>query len=128
MIVLDRNEIVKRVLEVDGQDATDEKVEQAMQTWWENSRQTGGLGLSVIGDQSFRQAGLTYNDYHMGPANYLSNVGSIIRLNRKMISPYYLYFASSQKYIRIYDSRIAVLITLYGGINNYLESLLDRGN
>jgi hypothetical protein len=44
------------------------------------------------------------------------------------------YFISSDKksskiqgpFIRIYDSKIAMMIELYGGINNYMDSIKAR--
>jgi hypothetical protein len=122
MFVSDRREIIKRVLSTD--DTT--VIDTAMKSWWQNIRSTGGLGLTERGDEQFRLANLQYYDYDYAIANYASSVRLAVQLDNKMITPYYLHYKNKYSYVRIYDGRIAVMIELYGNINNYIDTLLTR--
>jgi hypothetical protein len=127
--VSDRRLIVRRILDIINPDGTDADVDLAMTTWWQNIRQTGGFQLTVYGDQQFRLAELEYYDIDCGPVqNSLSAMAfhaSSIKLDKKMPAPFYLIFKDRCKYIRVYDSRVALMIAMYDDINKYLESLED---
>jgi hypothetical protein len=123
MFVSDRREIIKRVLSTDDTAVID----SAMKSWWQNIRSSGGLGLSERGDEQFRLANLEYYDYDYTITNYASSVRLAVQLDIKMITPYYLHYKNSKhSYVRIYDGRVAVMIALYGNINNYIDTLLTR--
>lgn len=123
MFVSDRREIIKLVLSTD--DA--EVIDSAMKSWWQNIRSTGGLGLTERGDEQFRLANLEYYDYEYAIPDYASSVRLAVKLDSKMITPYYLHYKNSKSsYVRIYDGRVAVMIALYGNIHNYIDTLLTR--
>jgi hypothetical protein len=51
----------------------------------------------------------------------------VMELNKKIKCPYYMGVNKDGKksfpYIRFYDSKIAMLISLYGNVNEYLDSI-----
>ena len=102
-------------------------VKDALLKWWMNIRKEGGLRLSAVGDLAFRQAEIEYYEY---PFNLIVD-GSIhsvmLELNKKIKCPYYMGVNKGGKksfpYIRFYDSKIAMLVSLYGNVNEYLDSI-----
>jgi len=127
--VRDRRLIVKRVLDIIKPDNTEQDVVEAMIAWWQNIRRTGGLRLTARGDEQFRLADLEYHQFDAGPHNnFLSAKDLSFRLDKKMPAPFYLFFHSSRKYVRVYDSRIALVMALYDDFNAYLDSLEDNND
>ncbi len=119
--VVDKAEITKKVLSIirDGQ-YTQSDVELALIKWWSNIRNNGGLKLTDYGVRAFKDAGLEYFDY---PFRNLSS-SVLIKFDRYMPCPYHLELCAAGKWqIRIYDSRIAMLIGLHGTIIDYVDSL-----
>ena len=95
----------------------------AMLTWWSNIRNRGGLGLSHTGDQMFQWAELESYEFEIGDTNSLGNLAVAMMLNKKMLCPHYFYSNNRKRYVRVYDSRIAMLITLCDSIDEYLKRL-----
>lgn len=103
-------------------------VEDAMLKWWMNTRKDGGLRLTDMGDLSLRYAKIEFFNY-----DFFIDKGSswhlfILDMNKKINCPYYIGVNKTENkknhpYIRIYDSKVAVLISLYGNINDYLKSI-----
>ena len=100
--------------------------ENAMKKWWQNPRRDVGLRLSPMGDHEFQAAGMEYSDHvikKMGKSYY----GFVIDLSKKIKCPYYIDVSKSDTgnvpYIRLYDSRIAMMLTLYGDLESYLDSI-----
>ena len=93
-------------------------------------RNETGLRLTDMGDLSFRFADIEFYDYDFiinssnGWHNYL------LELNRKLKCPYYIGVNkikdSKQPYIRLYDSKIAMMVGLYGSISDYIKSVKVR--
>ena len=54
----------------------------------------------------------------------------MLELNKKIKCPYYIVVKQegkdSQPYIRLYDSKIAMLVELYGDMVSYLNSIQTR--
>jgi hypothetical protein len=104
--------------------------DEAMQKWWMTMRNETGLRLTDMGDLSFRFADIEFYDYDFiinssnGWHNYL------LELNRKLKCPYYIGVNkikdSKQPYIRLYDSKIAMMVGLYGSISDYIKSVKVR--
>jgi hypothetical protein len=123
----DRGLITARVLSIVKPEYTPEDLEFARINWWKNIRTGGGFGLSPVGDNRFREAELEYWDFDDGPINStMSALGYAVWADRLIQAPYYLYFSKRHKYIRVYDSRVAVIIGLYGNVSSYLKSLENK--
>lgn len=93
--------------------------------WWV-TKSGDSLRLSPIGDMMFRQAQIEFFDLpvkikHTNWYKFLTDC------NKKIKCPY---FFSSNKikepFIRLYDSKTAMMLTLYGDIDSYLESVRIR--
>ncbi|MEI7817994.1 MAG: hypothetical protein WCI45_12480 [Desulfuromonadales bacterium] len=106
----------------------DSTIEEIIFQWWMTGRQDG-LRLTQTGDTAFRLAEI---EYFNCPADKLppgSWYNFLVDLNRKMKCPYYLGSTKEEKrepYIRIYDSKIAMMLTIYGNLQEYLESITAR--
>jgi hypothetical protein len=106
----------------------DSPVEDIIFEWWMTGRQEG-LRLTATGDTAFRLAEI---EYFNCPADKLppgSWYNFLNELTRKMKCPYFLGSTKEEKrepYIRIYDSKIAMMLTIYGSLQEYLESIPVR--
>jgi hypothetical protein len=104
--------------------------DEAMQKWWMTMRQTSGLRLTEMGDLAFRFAQIEYYNYDFNIKLDNGWHAFILDLNKKIKCPYYIGVNklkdSKQPYIRLYDSKIAVMVSLYGNINDYLKSIKVR--
>jgi hypothetical protein len=54
----------------------------------------------------------------------------VMELNKKIKCPYYMGVnkdgKKSKPFIRFYDSKIAMMVSLYGNVNEYLDSIKVR--
>jgi hypothetical protein len=101
--------------------------DEAMISWWLNIRKDGGLRLSDVGDQVFKMAGIEFFEFPMDPDTHESWVHVMIDLNNKVKCPYHITLISKKlPTIRIYDSKIAMMIGLYGNIFEYLKSIKNK--
>jgi hypothetical protein len=105
--------------------------DDAMKKWWMTVRSDRGLRLTDAGDLAFRYAEIEFYDYKYKFEKNQSIHSIILELSKKIKCPYYLGVnkldnKKSEPYIRLYDSRIAVMVSLYGSIPEYLKSLKER--
>jgi hypothetical protein len=109
-------------LDIDGPTWTQD---EAMKKWWMVQRPEGGLRLTEIGDLSFRYAKIEYYNYDFNIENGWHSY--LLDLNKKLKCPYYIGVNkvedSKKPFIRLYDSKIAMLVSLYGNISDYLKSV-----
>lgn len=131
--ILDRRTITERVLSEIDPYYTESETQRALNTWWKNIRDSGGLGLTDLGLQAFQNAELeswaftlTVNDLKNSLGSWAFNLG----LDRKMPCPYYVKFNSRslEKTVIVFDSRVASMITLYGNLKDYMLTLPVRPN
>jgi hypothetical protein len=107
-------------------------LDHAIKAWWVNLLKNGGLRLSDAGDLAFRKAEFEYFDFDFFMPNSVNVSWNqyMLDLNKKMTCPYYINVKSDENkkmpFIRIYDSRIAMLINLYGGVDRYIQSVKVR--
>lgn len=118
--VRDREEIVKKILLLNDQNL--DNLAEAMNTWWVNIRSNGGLELTKTGDYEFLKAKLYYECFEFCK-NYNYNSVFYLKLNKFFPCPYFLFTVTKKRYIRVYDSRITMLIHLHGNIHEYINSL-----
>lgn len=125
--VSDRRLITERVLALLEPDYTTEQLDQCMIRWWKNIRSSGGFGLTVEGDTKFTAAGLESWNFSDGIVQNSFNAMIFgLSLDKKMVVPYYAYFSNKTKYVRVYDSRVAMIMELYGNVGEYLNTLEAR--
>ena len=105
-------------------------LDHAMKAWWVNLLKHGGLRLTDAGDLAFRTAEFEYFDFEFKTTNVAWSQ-YMLDLNNKMACPYYINVRTTpegrkEPFIRVYDSRIAMLINLYGNITRYIQSVKVR--
>lgn len=122
--------VVKELPEASRKDIDD--VDKILSRWWATGRQTG-LRLTEIGDLNFRLAEIEFYDFNLekdirqNPSIEWNNF--LLECNRKIKCPYYLGVNKvnnkSTIYVRFYDSKIAMMVELYGSIKDYLNSVKE---
>jgi hypothetical protein len=100
-------------------------VEDVIFKWWQTGRQDG-LRLTDEGVTAFQLANIEFYDYEFSQDGQ-SYHNFILDLNKKIKCPYYLGAnkkgSSKLFYIRLYDSKIAMMLNLYGNLKEYLNSI-----
>lgn len=101
--------------------------------WWATGRQDG-LRLTELGDMHFRTAEIEFYDFNLETDIKRNHAQEwhlfLLECNRKIKCPYYLGVNKTKDkkipYIRFYDSKIAMLVELYGSLKDYLNSIKDK--
>lgn len=105
-------------------------LQDALKRWWINPRRDGGLRLTQVGDLEFRYAQIEYYTHDWKPIKTRSYQSFMLELDRKIKCPYYIDVNKSEKshtpFIRLYDSRISMMLNLYGDIETYLNSIRKK--
>jgi hypothetical protein len=98
-------------------------VKQAMQTWWFNIRKNGGMRLTGPGYTVFTEQ-LDLARYEWPIQDPLAfNQHMILDLDRKMQMPYYISATKGiPKKIVFFGSREAVMVNLYGNLQQFLDN------
>jgi hypothetical protein len=109
----------------------EQTIEEAMKTWWFTGSNSDVLRLSEQGDMHFRIAEIEFYQYDFIPKIDDSYYKYMSDLGKKMRCPYFLGVnkvegKKSKPYIRLYDSKIAMMISLYGNLDSYLKSVRIR--
>jgi hypothetical protein len=103
-------------------------VEDLMFKWWMTGRQEG-LRLTDEGMIAFQLAEISHYDYEFKQEGQ-SWHSFVLEVNKKIKCPYYLGVNKTETkklpYIRLYDSKIAMMIGLYGNLHGYLNSIKVR--
>jgi hypothetical protein len=100
-------------------------IEDVMFKWWQTGRQEG-LRLTDEGVTAFQLAEIAFYDYEF-KQDGKSYHSFVLELNKKIKCPYYIGVNKSNKdksfYIRVYDSKVAMMLGLYGNLQDYLSSI-----
>jgi hypothetical protein len=107
----------------------DSSTNEVIKVWW-FTRSSDNLRLTATGDMSFRQAEIEFFDVPV-KITQQTYYSFISECGKKLQCPYYIGFSKEEKakgsaYIRLYDSKIAMMMTLYGDIQSYLNSVKIR--
>jgi hypothetical protein len=108
----------------------DSTADNLMMRIWISGRQDG-LRLTEYGDFIFRMAEIEYYQSDFKLRQGTSEHAYVMEINKKIKCPFYLGVnkiegKKKQPYIRLYDSKIAMMIELYGDIVSYLDSVKVR--
>jgi len=98
-------------------------VASAVPSWWYNLRRNGGMRLTNLGYQVFVDD-LELEHYSYSIDNpLLFNQQTVLNLDRKMQMPYYIESKKGiPKRIVFFGSREAVMINLYGNLEQFLDN------
>jgi hypothetical protein len=105
----------------------DSPADKIMFRVWASGRQEG-LRLTEYGDFLFRMAEIEYYQCDFKIRQEINEHAYVMEINKKIKCPFYLGVnkiegKKKQPYIRLYDSKIAMMISLYGDIVSYLDSI-----
>lgn len=92
--------------------------------WWFTGRGEG-FRLTEQGDTAFRLAQIEFYEHKMDDLLSKSGYGYykiLLELNKKLSCPYFV-VSGKNPTIRLYDSKIAMMISLYGNLMDYLNSI-----
>lgn len=115
----------------------DHPVDKIVFDWFVTARAGEGLRLTDAGKIAFEKAKIAHYDFDFTlppnrQLNAIKGVNSWARftlvLDKKVKCPYYIGTklvdkGKKQTYIRLYDHKIAMLVTLYGDLGSYIESV-----
>jgi len=131
-----KKEITQAVLNV-LPEQNNKPIDQMMFAWWLTGRGGQGLRLSAEGLKAFEEALLEYYDFPLGldttgklsiaPESFVSEI------IKKIKCPYYLGITkvrhqekhegnTGAPFIRVYDHKTAMMMTLHGTLRSYLDS------
>jgi hypothetical protein len=103
-------------------------IDRVVFSWWRGGRNSTSLRLSDQGFQAFCTAGIAFYEFPLITDHTKISITNpskfVLELGRKIKCPFYVMKSSEKKQlvIRIYDDQIAVIMTLYGSLQEYLES------
>lgn len=131
-----KTEIIQLVLRetIDSPDFPwkDVSVDKLIFDWFVTGRAGSGLRLTDAGAQAFLLSKIEHYDFNFDPPKNVRgeiNWGKYtLILDKKVNCPYYVGIkvvdnGKKQPYIRLYDHKIAMMMTLYGDFQSYLDSV-----
>lgn len=97
-------------------------------TWWSSLRESQSLRLTEQGVMAFELADIAYYDYPLDKETVNTYKKSLytVSLGKKIKCPFYIGYKNGRPktaYIRLYDSKIAMMVSLYGNFHDYFEAL-----
>lgn len=100
-------------------------VDTLIKAYWYTGKTSKNLRLTEEGKLAFEHLNIEFYEY---PVNLEKEkfIPYITTLGKKLKTPFYIGFKNrlyKSAYIRIYDSKIAMLINLYGDFSEYLNTL-----
>lgn len=119
-MVTDKKLITEKILEL--LEIKDYDLEKMLYLYW-YAPNYNTMRLSSAGNEAFISAQIEYFDFNFELKNMFSYNKLFVGLGKKIKCPYYLNFVKQDVTLRIFDSKIAMLITLYGSVDLYLESV-----
>jgi hypothetical protein len=97
------------------------KVDDVYSVWWYNLRNSGGMRLTPAGYDVFcNQLELEHWSYPLEPLDVDTRL--VLALDRKLQNPYYIKVNKKMALeIVFFDSKEAVLASLYGNIKRFID-------
>jgi hypothetical protein len=109
----------------------DKDPEKLVFDWFVTGRAGNGLRLTDAGKTVFENIKIAHYDFNFNPPDTARSASSwgkfTLMLDKKVRCPYYIGVKivenKKQPYIRLYDNQIAMMMTLYGDLESYIESI-----
>lgn len=126
-----KEDITKVIVDILGIDISQPKnsLDDLIFKWWATGRSGSGLRLTDEGQKAFTHAEIEFYDFplfkkvnNMKATEYRSFT---LKLGKKLECPFYIGIKNEkvrEAYIRIYDSKVAMMIELYGSFTEYLNA------
>ena len=131
-----KTEIIQLILDEAKDDPdfpwNDKPADKIISDWFITGRTGSGLRLTDAGMTAFEKANIAHYDFEFTPPknanNQISWAKYTLSLDKKVKCPYYVGIklldkGKKQPYIRVYDHKIAMMMTLYGDFDSYIESI-----
>jgi hypothetical protein len=127
---LEITEALIKILEID-QSQPKNSTNDLLFKWWATGRSGSVLRLTEEGLRAFTLAELEYFDFPIFVGEWKKGFKKedmkkfTLNLGKKLKCPWYIGLKNQQSksaYIRVYDSKIAMMITLYGSFLEYIDS------
>jgi hypothetical protein len=97
-------------------------LDEALQSWWQNIREDGGLRLTDIGYHVFSNY-LELSSYTFELPERLLIPRNLIALDRHMTSPYYIVNNRKHNKLVMFGSKEAMMAALHGDMQKFITSL-----
>lgn len=107
----------------------DKSADKLVFEWFVTGRAGSGLRLTDAGSKAFETANIAHYEFEFKPPDSQNAWHKYaLVLDKKVKCPYYIGVKlvdknKKQPYIRIYDHKIAMLLSLYGDLQSYIESV-----
>jgi hypothetical protein len=131
-----KTEIINTIVSLTKEDPDykwkDTPVDKLIFNWFVTGRAGNGLRLTDAGKAAFEIANIAHYDFDFTPSKQMSNSANwgkfTMMLDKKVKCPYYIGVklvdkGKKQPYIRLYDNKIAMMLSLYGDLQSYIESV-----
>lgn len=100
-------------------------VDEAVVQWWVNLRSSGGLRLTHQGFRALKDhLGLEHWDYSINDPRSVLTKRLILDMDRRIQWPWFI--DSKPRRLIFFNSRDAMMITLYDDLRAWLDSLVDK--
>jgi hypothetical protein len=115
-----KSEITQRIIDLRPAGAEEITMHEAMTTWYQNIRDTGGMRLTFHGYQTFKLLEIESWDLPLTDVKkYVSKI-MLLDLDRKMKYPYFIDYKN--KRMIMFSSRDAMMAALYGDLAAWLKN------
>ena len=120
---MSKHKLTKRLVELLPEDHRI-SIEEAMLLWYTNIRNNGGFRLTQNGLQAMKILGLESWSVKLNDIKITMDKKLLLALDRKLTYPYFIDYKKTE--IVFYSSKEAVMATMYGSINNWLDHMPQR--
>ena len=96
-------------------------LEEALQSWWMNFRDGGGLRLTNAGFMAFGTCDLETYSFAV-PTNLVAIARHLLILDKKLDCPYYIKIGKNPQIV-LFGSRQAVMLAMYGDLEKWMTFL-----
>lgn len=96
-------------------------LEEALQSWWMNFRDGGGMRLTNAGFMAFGTCDLETYSFAV-PANIVAIARHLLTLDKKLDCPYYIKIGKNPQIV-LFGSKQAVMLAMYGDLEKWMTFL-----
>lgn len=119
-------EIVQNQLPYDHEDKNT-SLEDLMFKWWATGRTGTGLRLTDQGYMAFVRADIQEYNYVINPEAFVKKLNNkaswdlTLKIGKTIKCPWFITISSKFLTVKIFDSKVAMMINLYGSLEDYLN-------